>query len=167
VAKAFGVPIDYDPRAVAIMKERMAAMGAELNEARMRMTRIPAGAELIVNPISAAPGFRIGNVFVMAGVPAIMQAMLDEVAPLLETGANMLSETVRADLREGDVGTELGAVARAHPGVLIGSYPFFDEKQGPNTNIVVRSRDPATLKAARTDVERMLTHVRETLARKA
>ena len=167
IAKAFGVPIDHDPRAVALMKERLEKMGAEMNEARMRMARVPAGAELIVNPISAAPGFRIGNVFVMAGVPAIMQAMLDEVAPLLETGAKMLSETVRADLREGDVGTELGVVARAHPGVLIGSYPFFDEKQGPNTNIVLRSRDPAKLKAARTAVERMLAHVREKLARKA
>jgi molybdenum cofactor synthesis domain-containing protein len=103
VAKAFGVAIDYDPRAVAILKERF--QGAELNEARMRMTRIPAGAELIRNKVSAAPGFRIGNVFVMAGVPSIMQAMLDAIAPMLETGVKMLSETIRADTREGDIGT--------------------------------------------------------------
>src|SRR3974390_3178410 len=81
VAKAFGVPIDYDPRAVAIMKERYAAMGTEMNDARMRMTRIPKGAELVTNAVSAAPGFWIGNVITMAGVPSIMPAMLDEVAP--------------------------------------------------------------------------------------
>jgi molybdenum cofactor synthesis domain-containing protein len=164
VAKAFGLPIDYDPRAVAIMRERMAATGAELNEARMRMTRMPAGAELIVNPISAAPGFRVGNVIVMAGVPSIMQAMLDEVAPRLQTGVKMLSETIRADLREGDVGTELGEIAKAHPGVTIGSYPFFDPERGPNTNLVVRSRDGKRLAAAKAAVDAMLARVKATLA---
>ena len=92
-------------------------MGTEMNEARMRMARVPNGAELVHNKISAAPGFWIGNVIVMAGVPAIMQAMLDEVAPKLKTGTQMLSESIRADLREGDIGTELGEVAKAHPGV--------------------------------------------------
>ena len=160
VAKAFGVPIDYDPRAVAIMKERYAAMGTEMNEARMRMTRIPKGAELVTNPVSAAPGFWIGNVIVMAGVPSIMQAMLDAVAPKLRTGIKMLSETVRADCREGDVGTELGEVAKAHPEVMIGSYPFIDDVRGPNTNVVVRGRDPARLAAAKAAVEDMLGKVR-------
>src|SRR5215471_17206982 len=83
VAKAFGVPIDYDPRVVKILKERLAQTGAELNEARMRMTRIPQGADLVLNKVSAAPGFWLGNVIVMAGVPSIMQAMLDFVAPKL------------------------------------------------------------------------------------
>src|SRR6202048_3934100 len=138
IAKAFGVPIDYDPRVVAMLKERYATMGTEMNEARMRMTRIPDGAELVPNKVSAAPGFRIGNVIVMAGVPSIMQAMLDAVAPKLRTGIKILSETVRADCREGDVGTELGEVAKAHPEVMIGSYPFHDEKRGPNTNLVLR-----------------------------
>jgi molybdenum cofactor synthesis domain-containing protein len=164
VAKAFGVAIDYDPRAVALMKERFDAMGTQMNEARMRMTRIPAGAELVLNKVSAAPGFWIGNVIVMAGVPSIMQAMLDYVAPKLATGAKMLSETVRADAREGDVGTELGAVAKAHPDVMIGSYPFMDDR-GPNTNIVVRSRDAAKLAAAKAAVEEMLVNVRPTIAR--
>jgi molybdenum cofactor synthesis domain-containing protein len=164
VAKAFGVPINYDPRAVAIMKERYAALGTEMNEARMRMTRIPEGAELVVNKVSAAPGFWIDNVIVMAGVPSIMQAMLDEVAPKLATGAKMLSETVRADCREGDIGTELGEVAKAHPEVMIGSYPFVDEERGPNTNIVVRARDPERLAAAKAAVETMLTQVRARLA---
>jgi molybdenum cofactor synthesis domain-containing protein len=164
VAKAFGVTIDHDPRAVAIMKERFDQMGTQMNEARMRMTRIPAGAELVLNKVSAAPGFWIGNVIVMAGVPSIMQAMLDYVAPKLATGAKMLSETVRADAREGDVGTELGAVAKAHPDVMIGSYPFMDDR-GPNTNIVVRSRDAAKLATAKAAVEEMLVKVRPTIAR--
>src|SRR6202030_868245 len=122
VAKAFGVSIGYDPRAVAIMRERFPDQ--ELNAARMRMTRIPAGADLVLNKVSKAPGFWIGNVIVMAGVPTIMQAMLDEVATKLKTGAKMLSETVRSDAREGDIGTELGEVAKAHPGTSIGSYTF-------------------------------------------
>ena len=79
----------------------------------------------------------------MAGVPAIMQAMLDGIAPTLKTGAKMLSETIRADAREGDIGNALGEIAKAHPDVMIGSYPFWDDKRGPNTNLVVRSRDPA------------------------
>jgi molybdenum cofactor synthesis domain-containing protein len=160
VAKAFGVTIDYDPRAVAIMKERLAQTGAELNEARMRMTRIPAGADLVLNKVSAAPGFWLGNVIVMAGVPSIMQVMLDEVAPKLQTGVRMLSETVRADAREGDIGTPLGAIAKAHPDVAIGSYPFFDEKSGPNTNVVLRARDQEKLTAAKHAVEEMLERVR-------
>jgi molybdenum cofactor synthesis domain-containing protein len=164
VAKAFGVAIDYDPRAVAVMKARYAAMGTEMNEARMRMTRIPAGAELVPNKVSAAPGFWIGNVIVMAGVRSIMQAMLDEVAPKLATGARLLSQTVRADCREGDIGTELGEIAKSHPEVMIGSYPFVDEFRGPNTNIVVRSRDPERLAAATAAVEAMLTQVRARLA---
>jgi len=164
VARAFGVPIDYDPRVVAMMKERYAAIGTELNAARMRMTRIPHGADLVPNKVSAAPGFWIGNVIVMAGVPSIMQAMLEAAAPMLKTGVKMLSETVRADCREGDIGTELGEVATAHPDVLIGSYPFVDEVRGPNTNIVVRSRDPARLAAARAAVEAMLVAVRARLA---
>jgi len=164
VAKAFGVTIGPDPRAVALLEERLAQMGTQMNEARMRMTRIPAGAELVLNKVSAAPGFWIGNVIVMAGVPSIMQAMLDYVAPKVATGAKMLSETVRADAREGDVGTELGAVAKAHPDVMIGSYPFMDDR-GPNTNIVVRSRDAAKLAAAKAAVEEMLVKVRPTIAR--
>jgi molybdenum cofactor synthesis domain-containing protein len=163
VAKAFGVSIDYDPRAIAILKERLAQTGGELNEARMRMTRIPSGAELVHNKVSAAPGFWIGNVIVMAGVPTIMQAMLDEVAPKLTTGVRMLSETVRADAREGDIGTPLGEIAKAHPEVAIGSYPFFDEKRGPNTNVVIRARDPAKLVAAKGAVEEMLKRLRGAL----
>ena len=157
VAKAFGVSIDVDPRARAMLLTRIAEK--DLNEARLRMARIPAGADLIVNRVSSAPGFRIGNVHVMAGVPSIMQAMLDEVAPTLKTGIKMLSSSVRADLREGDIGTPLGDVAKAHPDVMIGSYPFQDEGR-PNTNIVIRSRDPGKLAVAQAAVEDMLARVR-------
>src|SRR5579862_4486410 len=163
VAKAFGAPIDHDPRAVAILQERLAKTGAELNEARMRMTRIPAGAELVLNKVSAAPGFWLGNVIVLAGVPSIMQAMLDGVAPKLKTGVRIISETVRADAREGDIGTPLGEIAKAHPEVAIGSYPFFDDKRGPNTHVVLRARDADKLMAAKAAVEDMLARVKLSL----
>jgi molybdopterin-biosynthesis enzyme MoeA-like protein len=134
--------------------------GAEMTEARLQMTRIPKGADLILNKVSGAPGFWIGNVIVVAGVPTIMQAMLDEVAPKLETGIRMLSETVRADAREGDIGTQLGEIATANPEVAIGTYPFFDPQRGPNTNVVLRARDVQTLARAKRAVEDMLERVR-------
>ena len=164
VAKAFGVSIDYDPRAVEILRVRMAQVGGVMNEARMRMARLPAGADLVLNKVSAAPGFWIGNVIVMAGVPQIMQVMLDYVTPKLRTGAKVLSHSVRADCREGDIGTELGEIAAAHPGVVIGSYPFMDEQRGANTHVVVRARDPQKLNGAVAAVEAMLTRVKAALA---
>ena len=164
VAKAFGVTIDVDPRARALLLTRIAEK--DLNEARLRMARIPKGADLILNKVSAAPGFRIGNVHVMAGMPSIMQAMLDEVAPTLKTGVKMLSESVRANCREGDIGTPLGEIAKAHPDVMIGSYPFQDDGR-PNTNIVVRSRDAQKLAAAKAAVEAMLARVRDGLRQTA
>lgn len=164
VAAAFGVAIDLDPRAVALLSTRF--KGVELNEARLRMARIPDGADLIPNKVSVAPGFRLGNVFVMAGVPSIMQAMFDEVAPLLKTGVKISSVSIRADLKEGDIGTPLGEVAKAHPDTMIGSYPFMDAERGPNTNIVIRSRDEQKLAAAKNAVEEMLARVREELASK-
>ena len=161
VAKAFGVAIGYDPRAVAIMRERFAEH--ELNEARMRMTRIPDGADLVLNKVSRAPGFWLGNVIVMAGIPTVMQAMLDEVGPKLKTGTKVISETIRADAKEGDIGTQLGEVAKAHPEVSIGSYPFFDEQNGPNTNVVMRARDAGKLAHAKRAVEDMLVRVKASL----
>ncbi len=165
VAKAFGVAIDYHPRAVEIMRARVAVSGGVMNEARMRMTRIPAGAELVLNKVSAAPGFWLGNVIVMAGIPSVMQAMLEYVAPQLKTGARMLSELIRADCREGDIGTELGEIARKYSDVVIGSYPFQDDDGGPNTNVVLRSRDPQKLAAATAAVEAMLRSVKAELAK--
>jgi len=165
VAKAFGVLLDYHPRAVEIMRARIALTGGVMNEARMRMTRVPRGGELVLNRISAAPGFWLGNVIVMAGIPSVMQAMLDYVTPQLKTGARMLSASVRADCREGDIGTELGEIAKQHPDVVIGSYPFQDESGGPNTNVVMRSRDPQKLAAATAAVEAMLQTVKAELAK--
>jgi molybdenum cofactor synthesis domain-containing protein len=164
VAKAFGVSIDYHPRAVEILRARLAETGGAMNEARLRMTRIPAGGELVLNKISAAPGFSVGNVIVMAGIPSVMQAMLEYVTPQLKTGAKMLSDSVRADCREGDIGTELGAIAKAHPDVIIGSYPFMDEKRSANAHVVMRSRDPERLAAVKAAVEAMLKKVQAQLA---
>lgn len=163
VAKAFGVAIDHDPRAVALLKERFT--DGDLNEARLRMARIPNGAELVVNPVSKAPGFWIGNVITMAGVPAIMRAMLDHVVPQLKTGAKVLSETIDAGLKEGDVATDLREIAKRHPETTIGSYPYMNEK-GFATRIVVRSRDGAKLAAAKAEVEEMSLRIRDTLAAK-
>jgi molybdenum cofactor synthesis domain-containing protein len=165
VAKAFGLPIDYHPRAVEIMRARVAQTGAVMNEARMRMTRVPAGGKLVLNKISGAPGFWIGNVIVMAGIPSVMQAMLEYVTPQLKTGARMISETVRADCREGDIGTELGEIAKMHPDAAIGSYPFIDENSTANTHVVIRARDPQKLAAAKQAVEAMLARVKAELAK--
>lgn len=153
VAKAFGVRIDHHPEVVARFKERF---GAEANEARLRMARIPDGAELISSATILAPGFKIGNVIVMAGVPSIMQAMMDIISPKLKSGVRMLSESVRANAREGDIGGPLRIIAENNPETSIGSYPFMDEDNKPNTNVVVRSRDETKLRAAMTEVEAML-----------
>jgi len=93
-------------------------------------------------------------------VPSIMQAMLDEVAPKLKVGVHMFSETVRADVREGNIGMQLTEIAKANPGVAIGSYPFFDPQHGPNTNVVLRARDAQKLAQAKREVEEMLKRMR-------
>ena len=159
VAKACGVTIDHDPRAVAILRQRYKP--EDLNEARLRMARIPAGADLIENQISKAPGFRIDNIIVMAGVPQIMQVMLDNVMPSLQTGAKMLSRSVETGgLPEGIYAEALGQIAKAHPGVIIGSYPSFDGKTFLN-RIVMRSRDDATLILVEKDVIEALNQLHE------
>jgi molybdenum cofactor synthesis domain-containing protein len=158
VAKAFGVSIDHDPRAVAMLQERYTP--EELTEARLRMARIPAGADLVENPISKAPGFRVGNTFVMAGVPAIMQAMLDRIAPTLETGARMVVETIEVPgIPEGIYAAALGDIAKAHPGVSIGSYPSFTAG-GFRNQIVVRSKDPGAAAEAASAVREALERLR-------
>lgn len=157
VAEAFGVGIDVDPRARAMLLERHKP--EDLNEARLRMARIPAGADLIPNPISKAPGFRIGNVFVMAGVPAIMQAMLDQIGPGLARGAPVLSETIEArGLPEGTYAGRLGVIAGRHPGVSIGSYPSMTQG-GFQNRIVVRTKDAAALEAARAEIEALVAEL--------
>jgi len=149
IARAFGVSIDIDPRAVALMRERYAE--TDLTPARLRMARIPAGAELIENSVSKAPGFMIGNVIVMAGVPAIMQAMLLAVTPSLRTGAKLLSETIRVNAAEGRVAVPLAECQRAFPEVAMGSYPFFEDGRY-GTNLVLRFTDAARLAEAKADL---------------
>ncbi len=155
IARAMGVAIDIDERAVELLLTRLKR--EDLNEARLRMCRIPKGADLITNQISAAPGFKIGNVMVMAGVPRIMQAMLANVVETLETGAKMLSETVEAGLPEGAYARGLEDVDKKYAGVSIGSYPHFNTSGGGFKNqIVLRSKNAKLLMAARVDVEAML-----------
>jgi molybdenum cofactor synthesis domain-containing protein len=157
IGRAFGVPVGEDKRAIAIMLERY--VPADLTPARRRMARMPEGAELIENPISRAPGFRIGNVYVLAGVPAVMQAMLDFAVKTMKTGALMLVETIEAGgVPEGRYGEPLAAIAAAHPDVSIGSYPSFRDGRF-NNQIVVRGKDEAAVAAARRAVEEMVAEL--------
>ncbi len=157
VGKAFGVPVGEDPRAIAMLRERFSE--EELNPARRRMARIPEGAELVRNGASKAPGFWIGNVIVMAGVPVIMQSMMDTVGPLLRASARVLTETVDAgSIPEGGYAMKLEEIARAHGGVSIGSYPHFSGA-GIRNQIVLRSRDPEGLALATAAVRALLAEL--------
>ncbi len=153
IAAAFGVGIDVreDARAILAAYYRDPT---DLNEARLRMARIPDGASLILNPLSQAPGFRIGNVFVMAGVPAIFAAMVENVRPMLTGGAPVLSWSFRAPVPEGDIATALRDLAAAHPGVSLGSYPFY--RGGMGTTLVARSSDRAALTPGAAGLRAML-----------
>ena len=147
VAKAFGVSIDIDPRALALLKPYYETRGVEITEARLRMARIPDGADLIENYVSIAPGFMIGNVITMAGVPKIMQAMLDAVTQKLRTGRKMHSRAIDLDVPEGTVAHVLGAHQIDNPDVSMGSYPSFMENR-PRVQLVLRSVDEARLEEA-------------------
>ena len=149
IAKAFGVPLLRDPRAVERLLRQIKP--ENLNEARLRMANIPEGAELIDNPVSHAPGFRLDNVFVMAGVPKIMQAMFDGIRHSLTGGARMLSKSVTIFTGEGTIATALGDLQSRHPDTEIGSYPF--TRDGTfGTVIVVRGTDPQKVEAAAAEV---------------
>jgi molybdenum cofactor synthesis domain-containing protein len=145
IAAAFGVRAPIDPRAVEVMRQHYRGRG--LNEARLRMARIPEGAALINNPISSAPGFMLDNVIVMAGIPNIMQVMLDAVAPRLKKGRPMQARSVRVAAPEGDVAPGLFELQAANPKVQIGSYPFFENGE-LGTYVVLRSVDAALLATA-------------------
>jgi len=155
MARAFGVPCEYDARAYAMLEESYARRGLEFTEARRRMARMPRGAVHIDNPVSTAPGFRIGNVHVMAGVPAIFQAMLDNVVPTLRGGARMLSATVQCPFGEGIIGGPLAEIQKRHPDTIIGSYPKYGDGKFW-TELVVRSRSEEALEAARVEVQSMV-----------
>ena len=158
VAAAFGVPIAHDPKAVAILTVYFAEIGREANEARMRMARLPKGAVLIENPVSKAPGFQMENVFVMAGVPRIMQAMMDEISPRLAKGVPMQARNIEFRGGEGDVAKPLGQIQDRYPTVVIGSYPF-QAPDGFATNLVLRSRDVAALDQALAEIQVIATEL--------
>jgi molybdenum cofactor synthesis domain-containing protein len=142
IAAAFGASIDVREDARALMQGHCDRLGVELNAARLRMARIPEGASLIENPVSVAPGFRLGNVHVMAGVPSVFQAMVASVLPTLTGGAPLVSQTLRIARGEGDIAGPLAVIAVAFPDLSIGSYPF--QKDGIyGANIVIRGQDEA------------------------
>jgi molybdenum cofactor synthesis domain-containing protein len=147
VAKTFGVPIDVDPRALALLKPYYDKRGYELTPARLRMTRIPQGGEIIENSISVAPGFMLGNVIVLAGIPSIMQVMLDAVTPRLATGKKMQSVSIDLGCPEGAIAELFGEHQRAFPEVAMGSYPMLRDNR-PCTQLVLRSTDPDRLAEA-------------------
>jgi molybdenum cofactor synthesis domain-containing protein len=148
VAAAFGVGIGYHPEVYALLEARYPP--GEFNDMRKRMARIPHGAALVTNPVSAAPGFHIGNVYVLAGVPMVMRAMMEQIAQELPGGVRVESITVEADIPEGTIAPGLAQLQKEHKDVAMGSYPFYREgKQQPfGAQLVLRSRDPRALERA-------------------
>ena len=147
IAAAFGVPIDGRPDARAILQAHYDRTGTLLNEARLRMARIPEGAALIDNPVSSAPGFSVGNVHVMAGVPSVFQAMVASVLPGLTGGVPLLSQTWRIEKGEGDIAGPLTALAQDFSDLAIGSYPF-NQNGIYGANIVIRGQDLPRIEVA-------------------
>lgn len=142
VAAAFGVELIEHAEIIAMLEARF---GDQLNAARRRMARVPVGADLVKNPVQGPPGFTIGNVFTLAGVPQIMRGMLEDVGPRLRGGRPTVSRTVRVEgAGEGQIAAPLEGVAKAHPDMSLGSYPFFTP-EGYGSNLVVRARDPEAL----------------------
>lgn len=157
VAAAFGVPVIVHPEARKILEDYYRDRPGGLNEARLRMARTPDGAELIANPYSGAPGIRLGNVYILAGVPNIAASMLQALSGTLEGGRPMVSVTVGARAAESEVANLLRETEAAHPGVAIGSYPFFKDG-GYGANFVIRSEDG---ELARTTGEELALRLRE------
>lgn len=160
VSKAFGLPCIHDPEAMRLLGDMYARREMEFTEARQRMARMPEGARHIPNPVSTAPGFIVENVHVMAGVPQVFQAMLDNVLPQLRTGSKMLSRALPCPFGEGDIGSPLAAIQKANPATSIGSYPKYDGARF-STEIVVRARDDNDLEAAAEAVQEMILALQE------
>jgi len=150
IARAFGVGIDYHPDVLAALGARY--QPGEFNDMRKRMARIPDGASLIRNSVSTAPGFQIGNVFVMAGVPMIMRAMMEDVVPRLQRGVVVVSATVSARIAEGRIAGPLAKIQADHKDVAIGSYPFY-APEGSGVQLVVRGRGADSVEAAAIAIE--------------
>ena len=158
VSAAFDRPCIHDPRAHERLATFYRSRDLPFTKARQRMTRMPEGADLIDNPVSVAPGFRIRNVHVFAGIPKVFQAMLDEVVPTLQTGTPLLSRAVPCPHGEGDIGGPLATVQDNHPDVMLGSYPRYEDGRF-SVEIVLRARDPAALDAAEDEVRQMLAEL--------
>jgi len=153
VGRAFGVAVDYHPEALALLEPRYKP--GTFNAMRRRMARIPEGASLIHNSVSIAPGFQIGNVFVLAGIPMIMRAMLEDVGPRLAKGRIVSTATIAAHVGEGHIAGALAEIQRGRPSVAIGSYPMFSEA-GPLVHLVVRGRDAEEVAIAAQAIEEAL-----------
>jgi len=145
IAAALGVPVIVHPEARAMLEEYYAPRGG-LNDARLRMARVPQGADLIPNRMSGAPGIKIGNIHLLAGVPHICAQMLDALTGTLEGGLPLISETVGCWVPESEVADLLREVEKSHEGCQIGSYPFFREGK-IGANFVIRSTDPHLLRS--------------------
>ena len=147
IAKAFGQKLIHHPVAEKLLRERIAKMGTEVTEARLRMARTPEHAELLINEVSGAPGFKVDNVFVMAGIPRVMQAMFGAAVPFLERGVTLLSRTIGSYVPEGAIATALGLLQDDYADLDIGSYPFFFDGK-PGSNLVLRGPDQARIDEA-------------------
>jgi len=156
VAKAFDLPLIRNHEAVGLIEKRAKERGVELNESRLRMANTPEGATLIYNSISGAPGFKIGNVYVMAGVPSVMRVMLEEVKPELEGGEPTLSRAVTSQAPEGLMAEGLGLIQDDYPDMDIGSYPFYRPDGLFGTTIVMRHADAAQLDKAAEEVAALM-----------
>jgi len=154
IAAAFGVAITHRADAMALLQAHYDRAGLPFNEARQRMARIPDGAVLIDNPISTAPGFSLGNVHVMAGVPNIFEAMLAGLLPTLTGGAPLLSQSLRVNRGEGEIAGPFAALAAEFPDLSMGSYPFI-QNGAHGTNLVIRGTDAGRLDQAMTKLARL------------
>ena len=147
IAKAFGQKLIRHPVAERLLRERIAKMGVEVTEARLRMARTPEHAELLINEVSGAPGFKVDNVFVMAGIPRVMRAMFEAAVPFLEGGVPLLSRTIGSYVPEGTIATALSLLQDDYPDLDIGSYPFFFGGR-PGSNLVLRGPDQGRIDEA-------------------
>lgn len=155
IAQAFGVKLFRHPQVVRLLEDHYRGTAHDLNEARLKMADIPEGVSLIDNPVSRAPGFKIGNVYVLAGVPKIFQAMVDGLKGALKGGPPILSQTVSCDLPEGKIASGLAIIQSRYREVEIGSYPYF--RAGVfGTSLVLRSIDQAALSKAATEVAELV-----------
>ena len=153
VARAFDTPIDVRDDARALLEAHYQKSGQSLNDARLRMARIPEGATLIDNPVSIAPGFTLGNVHVMAGVPRIFEAMLESVLPKLTGGSPVMSQSLQIMRPEGDIAGPLADLAARYPDLSMGSYPF--QREGAfGAHVVLRGTDADRLDAAMTELRK-------------